>query len=662
LFSSYLSGRGHRVVATFAPRRRASFLIAALSLAALATEACKGSSSPTPPVTGTVPVATVDVSPTPVSLVVGATSQLTATTKSAAGATLTGRTVSWSSSDQTIASVSTSGLVTGVKAGSATVTATSEGISKGVPVTISALPVATVDISPSPASVSVSATIQLTATPKSSTGAALTDRQVAWSVADQTVATITTGGLLTGVKAGSTTATATIEGISKDVSVTVSAIAVASVDVAPSPASVNVGASVSLTATPRSSTGVALTDRQVKWSIADATIATISASGSLTGVKPGTTTATATSEGIHKDVAVTVNANAVSVLTFATQPSNATAGVAITPAIQVQLKDSFGNIVPSSATVTLTVTGGAGDGGGATGLSVSAVNGVATFSNVVLTHKGTAYQLVASANGVQTTSSAFNIAAAAAAAIAKVAGDAQTAVAGTVLPTSPSVRVTDAFGNGVNGVTVTFAPASGSGSVTAGTPTTDANGAASVGSWTVGPTMGPNTLNVTSGSAATTFNATVTGAVAPGVEFVVGALGSASSASVATGSDIAVPLTIDLTNRGTVDVASIQVTLSWDPSRLHFKSESAGNWQDSQGSGASVTSNTNDASCSGVIRIAGFTTSETLTSFVLRNLVFTATGAAGSTVNITATITAAGNAAGSPITVVTRPLAVTVTP
>src|SRR5439155_1224428 len=73
-----------------------------------------------------VPVASVTVSLAAASVVVGGTDQATATLKDAGGSILTGRAVSWSSSNSSIASVNTSGLVTGVAAGAATVTATSE--------------------------------------------------------------------------------------------------------------------------------------------------------------------------------------------------------------------------------------------------------------------------------------------------------------------------------------------------------------------------------------------------------------------------------------------------------------------------------------------------------------------------------------------------------
>jgi alpha-tubulin suppressor-like RCC1 family protein len=73
------------------------------------------------------PVASVTIAPASATVVVGGTVPLTATTKDAAGNVLTGRAVAWTSSDAAVATVSGTGLVTGVAAGSATIMATSEG-------------------------------------------------------------------------------------------------------------------------------------------------------------------------------------------------------------------------------------------------------------------------------------------------------------------------------------------------------------------------------------------------------------------------------------------------------------------------------------------------------------------------------------------------------
>src|SRR6266550_4275681 len=75
---------------------------------------------------------------------VGQTAQLTATPRDASGNPLTGRVITWQSSNGAVASVNGSGLVTAVATGSATITATSEGQSGTAVVTVSNVPVASV--------------------------------------------------------------------------------------------------------------------------------------------------------------------------------------------------------------------------------------------------------------------------------------------------------------------------------------------------------------------------------------------------------------------------------------------------------------------------------------------------------------------------------------
>ncbi|HKW09356.1 MAG TPA: Ig-like domain-containing protein, partial [Gemmatimonadaceae bacterium] len=74
-----------------------------------------------------IPVASVTVSLASSSVNVGQTTQATAVTRDANGNVLSGRSISWASSNTNIASVSSSGLVTARAAGSASITATSEG-------------------------------------------------------------------------------------------------------------------------------------------------------------------------------------------------------------------------------------------------------------------------------------------------------------------------------------------------------------------------------------------------------------------------------------------------------------------------------------------------------------------------------------------------------
>lgn len=97
------------------------------------------------------------------------------------------------------------------------------------------------------------------------------------------------------------------------------------------------------------------------------------------------------------------------------------------------------------------------------------------------------------------------------AALEAVQGENQTGFAGRPLDTSPTVRVEDGRGDPVAGVEVTFEPNPGAGTVTRPTATTDANGVANAGSWTLGPDPGAHRLRVSvSGVAPIFFFATST--------------------------------------------------------------------------------------------------------------------------------------------------------
>jgi uncharacterized protein YjdB len=295
-------------------------------------------------ITVTVPVASVAVSPATPTIQVGATVQLTATPKDADGNPLTGRVVTWQTSDATIATVDANGLVTGQAAGGpVTITASSEGKSGSSAVTVIPIPVASVDVTPAAASIALNGTVQLTATPKDANGNPLTGRTVTWQTSDATIATVDAAGLVTGqALGGPVTITATSEGKSGTSSVTVSTTPVASVAVTPASASVQVDATVQLTATPKDANGNPLTGRTVTWQTSDATKATVDANGLVTGkAAGGPVTITATSEGKSGTSAITVTPIPVASVTVtpasSSIPVNGTVHLTATP------KDANGN-------------------------------------------------------------------------------------------------------------------------------------------------------------------------------------------------------------------------------------------------------------------------------------------------------------------------------
>jgi hypothetical protein len=108
-----------------------------LAIVVFTLAACGGGSNSTGGgTTGPTPVASVNVAASNASINVGQTTTLTASTLSAAGAALSGRVVTWATSASTVATVSATGLVTGVTAGTATITAVSEGKSGSTVITV----------------------------------------------------------------------------------------------------------------------------------------------------------------------------------------------------------------------------------------------------------------------------------------------------------------------------------------------------------------------------------------------------------------------------------------------------------------------------------------------------------------------------------------------
>lgn len=94
----------------------------------------------------------------------------------------------------------------------------------------------------------------------------------------------------------------------------------------------------------------------------------------------------------------------------------------------------------------------------------------------------------------------------------KTAGDEVSAAVATTTPSSPTLKVTDDDGRPVRGVVVNFAVAGG-GTIAASVDTTDANGLATSGAWTLGARVGPQTVTATSPSvagASAVFTATAT--------------------------------------------------------------------------------------------------------------------------------------------------------
>ena len=171
-------------------------------------------------------------------------------------------------------------------------------------------PVATVAVTLAATSVSAGLATQATAVTKDANGNVLTGRTTTWSSGVTAVATVDAAtGVVTGVAIGTSVITGTSEGKTGTATVTVTAAVtpVATVTVTLDAAAITAGATTQASAVLRDANGIVLGGRTVAWTSGTPSVATVNAAtGVVTGVAPGTSVITATSEGKAGAATITV--------------------------------------------------------------------------------------------------------------------------------------------------------------------------------------------------------------------------------------------------------------------------------------------------------------------------------------------------------------------
>jgi uncharacterized protein YjdB len=355
----------------FASRRSVStWLLSALFAASLS---CGGDSS-TGPSGG---VSKVVVTPSSDSLSLGGSVTLSASALDGNGHPVSGAKIFWNTENSSIATVSSSGVVTGIAVGNVRIAASSNGVSGFSAITVIPPSVASVRVTPSSAAITVDGTVHMQAATLDAGGNPLTGRTVTWTSDNEGVATVDNTGLVTGVAIGATTITATSEGKRGTAGIAVAAQVAASISVAPPSVSITVGQTSQLTPTVKDASNAVISGAPVTWSIDNQSIATVSSTGLVTGLSPGTATVTATSGAAHTTVSVTVAAappNAVIV-----SPSSVSLLVTQRQQLTAVVTDAGGHTI-SGAPVTWSSSNSAVAAVGSTGLVIAILPGTATIT------------------------------------------------------------------------------------------------------------------------------------------------------------------------------------------------------------------------------------------------------------------------------------------
>jgi uncharacterized repeat protein (TIGR01451 family) len=238
-----------------------------------------------------------------------------------------------------------------------------DGVSANITVTVTPAPIASLTVAPQSVTLAVGGTIQFKATILATDGSEVTGVAITWSSSDVVVASVTTGGVVTGNAVGTVTITATGGGVSDAGTVFVVIQPVSALTITPATPSVFVGDSILLDANPVDGSGAPLTNRPVTWSTGDASVAAAVATGSVTqqawlhGVAPGTTWVFAESGARKDSTLATVEPRANLIVSKISSASQVDAGETISftldvandgpsPAAAVVLTDSL----PGNAT------------------------------------------------------------------------------------------------------------------------------------------------------------------------------------------------------------------------------------------------------------------------------------------------------------------------
>jgi uncharacterized protein YjdB len=341
----------------------------------------------------------ISVSPSSPSIGAGLTQQFTATGHYSDNSTqdLTAS-VTWSSSNTSVATISTQGLAMGVASGGpVTITAALNTVNGAAQLTVTAATLQSISVSPTTASIAAGLTQQFSATGHYSDNSSLDlTASVTWSSSNASVATISTQGLATGATAGGpVTITATQNAINGTAQLTVTAPVLQSINVSPALTSVAAGLTQQFSATGHySDNSTQAITTSVTWSSSNTGIATVSNSAGSQGLAKGVLaggpiTITATQNTISGTAQLTVTAAVLQSITVSPASTQVAAGLTQQFTATGHYSDNSAQAITTSVTWSssntgiATVSNSAGSQGLAKGVAAGGLVTVTATQNAI---------------------------------------------------------------------------------------------------------------------------------------------------------------------------------------------------------------------------------------------------------------------------------------
>jgi trimeric autotransporter adhesin len=343
----------------------------------------------------------IAVTPDTSTIAVGGTTTLTATGTYSDNSTsdLT-QSVTWSSNAPATAIVSnglgSQGTVTGAAAGGATITATLGAVSGSASVTVTGATLVSIAITPANPTLPVGTSASLTATGTYSDGSAVdVTGSVTWTIDDSKVANVSNAdanpGLSTAVAIGATKVHAAIGAVTAQTTITVTAAMLVSIAITPANPTVPAGTTEALVATGTYSDGstLDLTTTAV-WSSSTQAVATVSnatgTQGLATAVAMGTSTVSATLNGVSGSTKLTVSAPTITQIVVSPIASTVRVGQTVRYTATAILSNNTQRDVTQAATWTssdTSVAAFAQGNGGMGGMGGRAANALALGTSTI---------------------------------------------------------------------------------------------------------------------------------------------------------------------------------------------------------------------------------------------------------------------------------------
>ncbi len=257
-------------------------------------------------------VSSVTVTPTNLTLRRTNARQLSAVLKNLSGTVITGRTVTWASSNSSIASVDQNGNVIALTAGQVIVAATSGTAQGAANIIVTEIPIGSCSLAPTSSKLTVTASVQPVLTLRDTANNILptVGRPIAWTSDNDVVATVVSTGVITTRKAGVAKITAAdVSNPQVNCSTNVEAVdpRIVSVVITPRTGSLRIGTPRVFVATPLDSLNQLIPPgRLVIWTSLAPTVASVTQSGIVTGLALGTARIVVSAEGVRDTVSFPV--------------------------------------------------------------------------------------------------------------------------------------------------------------------------------------------------------------------------------------------------------------------------------------------------------------------------------------------------------------------